>query len=83
MKKITPRVFFFIFIYMSIAFLMLGLITRTVVAFMSIGETYLSLAGVIKVSKMSLIAGGFISAGCLIFNKIERHKEKKRNKINK
>ncbi|WP_246862535.1 hypothetical protein [Pantoea sp. SO10] len=43
---------------------------------MSIGEFYLSLVGIIKVAKMSLIAGGFIAVGCLVFKKIDEHNEK-------
>jgi hypothetical protein len=46
---------------MTTAFFALGVVTRIVTAVIYTGEVYLSLSGVIKVVKMSVVAGIFIA----------------------
>ena len=77
-KKMTPYIFIIIFMYMSAAFFGLGVATRIVTAFIYVGEFYLSLTGVIKVAKMSVVAGILIAVGCLIFNKIDEYEARKK-----
>lgn len=78
-KKMTPYIFILIFIYMTTAFFVLGLVTRIVTALIHTGEIYLSIAGVIKVAKMSVVAGILIAVGCLIFNKIDEYNIRKKH----
>lgn len=77
-KKMTLHIFILIFIYMTTAFFALGVVTRIVTAVIYTGEVYLSLSGVIKVVKMSVVAGIFIAVGCLIFNKIDEYNARKK-----
>ena len=77
-KKMTLYIFILIFIYMTTAFFALGVITRIVTAVIYTGEVYLSLSGVLKVVKMSVVAGGVIAVGCLIFNKIDEYNARKK-----
>ncbi|MCZ7840988.1 hypothetical protein LRB91_19520 [Leclercia adecarboxylata] len=74
----TLYIFILIFIYMTTAFFALGVITRIVTAVIYTGEVYLSLSGVFKVVKMSVVAGGVIAVGCLIFNKIDENNIRKK-----
>ena len=78
-KKMTPYIFILIFMYMATAFFALGVITRIVTAFIHTGEIYLSLSGILKVGKMSVVAGIAIAIGCLIFNKIDEYNTRKKN----
>jgi hypothetical protein len=55
---------------MSMAFFILGLIARILAAFMSVDNFYLSLAGIIKVTTMSLVAGGAYCCGIFDFQQI-------------
>ena len=77
-KKMTLHIFILIFIYMTTAFFALGVVTRIATAVIYTGEVYLSLSGVIKVVKMSVVAGIFIAVGCLIFNKIDEYNARKK-----
>ena len=77
-KKMSLNIFILIFIYMTTAFFALGVVTRIVTAVIYTGEFYLSLSGVIKVVKMSVVAGGVIAVGCLIFNKIDENNTRKK-----
>lgn len=74
----TPYIFILIFLYMTTAFFTLGVVTRVVTAFIYTGGFYLSLLGVIKVAKMSVVAGILITVGCLIFNKIDEYNARKK-----
>ncbi|WP_096218326.1 hypothetical protein, partial [Enterobacter kobei] len=60
-KKMTLHIFILIFIYMTTAFFALGVVTLIVTAVIYTGELYFSLSGVIKVVKMSVVAGIFIA----------------------
>lgn len=77
-KKMTPHIFILIIIYMTTAFFALGVVTRIVTAVIYTGEVYLSLSGVIKVVKMSVVAGILSAVGCLIFNKIDEYNTRKK-----
>lgn len=77
-KKITPYIFILIFMYITAAFFVLGIATRVVTAFIHTGGFYLSLSGVIKVGKMSVVAGILIALGALIFNKIDEYNARKK-----
>lgn len=77
-KKMTPYIFILIFMYITTAFFALGVVTRIVTALIHTGEIYLSISGIIKVAKMSVVAGILIAVGCLIFNKIDEYNARKK-----
>ena len=80
-KKMTLFIFILMFIYMTVAFFILGISTRIITAIIYTGEFYLSVSGTIKVVKMSVVAGIFISVGAFIFNRIDIYNARKKPPI--
>ncbi|AWH87788.1 hypothetical protein HYN51_03955 [Limnobaculum parvum] len=77
-KKMTPYIFIFIFLYMTGAFFLFGLILRGCVGLIYTGSLNISLESIIKTLEMSSIAGILIAIGSFIFNIIDLRESRKK-----
>ena len=77
-RKMTLKISILLFLYLLIAFFLLGITTRVISGFIKTGEIYLLQGELVKSAKMSFVAGALGTLVCFIVNKIDEYNAHKK-----
>lgn len=77
-RKMTLWVSLLLFLYLFVAFFILGVAARVITGVVYSGQIYLLPEELIKATKMGLIGAGLGTLVALIFNKIDEYNARKK-----